>query len=1381
MSTLQHQRRQRQEPPHKGDEGTKTELKSPPKVPQDESGMFAKLMPLMMVGMAIGMITMGVLSSGSGGPNYMMLMMGGMMLLMGIAFAAQSFAGGGATVKLAQQRWNWRMYLAKVREEVDFKGAQQLERQLFSFPNPESLDSMIGSRRMWERRPGGESDKTDFSQVRVGIANRTERDHKIEPEQTISLHELDPLISTQTQAFVASRTHLVDAIPHAVRLKQYPSIGISGDLERARKLVNAMVMQFAMFHGPDDAAIVVITPRPDESAWNWIKWLPQNLHASQSDALGPTRMFYPSTQAFLDAWKSDTQHRGAFTTDAAVHPGQRYLLVVVDDGVGIEPWRDGKANCTFLVINPDSNSTADNNGLRYEIDDEAQVAEIIPFTEERQPVFVADQADFLAAFNFSRRLSGRSLSTGTDVLKGVLQTAAAPKTILELLDIDDPENVDIEEIWSRLTPKTRMQAYFGYRISDGTPIMIDLKEDDEGGSGPHGGMIGKTGSGKSEVIKSMLTYLLMTHSPEELNIVGSDFKGNATFDGFEGVPHFAAILTNMDEEKHLVDRLDDAIRSEIERRQTIIRTYGFGDILKTNRASRAGVVSPKTGTVPPYTPALLFLADEYGKTLRERPEIATLFYDVGTVGRSLAMHLLLANQKLDIGRIQGIETHLSYYFALRANRPEDSREAIGSPDAYHIPKQQIGRGYYKSGPDEPLDQFQSFYVSAPYTGMDQIREAAPARVQTGYRRPHPFTIAPVLLDEDDALDVEAEDVTAEVVEESETDPLGAPTLLSVLMRNVVGNLRHGRAHEVWLPVFGAPIALDQMIQKHPTIGQQAIDAAAKAAEIGLTRELGPFAVTLAEVDNPRKQRRDPLQVNLLQGSGNIGLVGGGKKGVSSVITSFVLGLASQNRPDVLQFYLVDMGGMKLRALSGLPHVGTVATQGQTRQIKRTIAEMEALVASRALLFEQHEVAGIEDFRKRKAAGEFSEDQDRNAPDVVLVIDGYETMIQEVDAVLTLNSYSNRIAALLDAGPRFGLHIFMSVSVMTTMLRISQHFSTQLELKQAADAQSICRDAKRVALIPNKPGFGITVEGNVTQFALPRLDGVGSPDDLFTGPVQDSCAMVAQKFEGIPGAPKVRSLPSEVDAASIRQRLTSDGVELKPMDIPLGLWEDSGDPVVLDLEEGSHLLALGDKQCGKSNLIELIADSLMASRPEGADYKFVFFDPDGRLRQLAVRALEAGCLTEKAYVTTIEAAAEMWFGLNGYYMKRAAGRGLLSDIDRTAWESPEELFIFVDGFEQFAGIDAALTQSLVTQGSNIGVHIIATNPSAGAMRYTFSQSLLSQLKNRRSPALQMSGSKDDGNLLPNVTPDVLPPGRGVLVLQGRKPALIQVGLHPSYRP
>src|SRR5690606_32462149 len=98
--------------------------------------------------------------------------------------------------------------------------------------------------------------------------------------------------------------------------------------------------------------------------------------------------------------------------------------------------------------------------------------------------------------------------------------------------------------WVQRPNREKLRVMFGGQ-SDGTPIELDLKESAQDGMGPHGALIGATGSGKSELLRSLVLALAVTHPPNSLNFALIDFKGGATFTRLDRLPHTSAVITNL--------------------------------------------------------------------------------------------------------------------------------------------------------------------------------------------------------------------------------------------------------------------------------------------------------------------------------------------------------------------------------------------------------------------------------------------------------------------------------------------------------------------------------------------------------------------------------------------------------------------------------------------------------------------------------------------------------------------------------------------------------------------------------------------------------------------------------------------------------------------
>lgn len=403
--------------------------------------------------------------------------------------------------------------------------------------------------------------------------------------------------------------------------------------------------------------------------------------------------------------------------------------------------------------------------------------------------------------------------------------------------------------------------------------------------GPHGLCVGATGSGKSELLRTIVLGMIARHSPQTLNLILIDFKGGATFLGLGKTNHVSAVVTNLSDEAYLVDRMQDALRGEIDRRQRLLRAAG--NLSGIGEYRRAAVLN--ASLIP--LPTLFIVVDEFSELLAAHPDFIEVFVAIGRLGRSLGIHLLLASQRLDEGRLRGLEAHLSYRICLKTLSAAESRIAIGVPDAYELPARP-GAAYLKVGAGQ-VHRFVALFVSGPVAGVVRDRPPAPRLLYAGLR---------------DRL------------------PAPADTGLT-LLDTVVGALAgHGPpAHAVWL----APLAASPTLESLP-------------------RDTGPdtLRVPLGVVDRTFEHRRDPLLLDLSGAAGNVAVIGGPQTGKSTALCTLVTALASTHEPHRVQVYCLDFGGGALSTLSHLPHVGAVAGRRETELAHRIVAELTDLLRRR---------------------------------------------------------------------------------------------------------------------------------------------------------------------------------------------------------------------------------------------------------------------------------------------------------------------------------------------------------------------------------------------------------------------------------------------------
>ena len=326
------------------------------------------------------------------------------------------------------------------------------------------------------------------------------------------------------------------------------------------------------------------------------------------------------------------------------------------------------------------------------------------------------------ALQIARRLAPLRLGWG-----GSSAAVADSVRLCELLGAEQPAQVpatslrlarsDVAGAGSQLRELLRVPIG---RDEAGHPVELDLKEPASGGMGPHGIMVGATGSGKSELLRSITAALAARHEPSLLNLLLIDFKGGAAFAGLEPLPHVAGLVTNLAEEPGLISRVKAALAGELERRQKLLRDGGdlssIGEyharLSRLGKAGRAG-----QDELDPF-PYLVVIVDEFGELLESEPSFIEVFNAIGRMGRSLGVHLLLATQRLDEGRIRALEPHLRYRLALRTFSAAESRNILGSPAAFELPPVP-GMGYLAV--DDSLTRFKGAIATLVNRPVSQQR------------------------------------------------------------------------------------------------------------------------------------------------------------------------------------------------------------------------------------------------------------------------------------------------------------------------------------------------------------------------------------------------------------------------------------------------------------------------------------------------------------------------------------------------------------------------------------------------------------------------------------------------------------------------------------
>ena len=1340
-------------------------------VPEQPSGSLAIQMPpekaepasmgnvLMMVVPMLGstgvMVFMAIQNSG-GNNNRSLLMGGGMLVAMlGMVGFNMYRQFSQYRTRVVTQRREYLSYLAETRDAVRKVAKKQRAYYNWVYPDPNALVTLAANgSRLWSREGG----TYDLFAFRYGSGTQPlglvfERP-PIDP-----MTEMDVVCLSAMERFINVHDH-TDNVGKFLFLGDFSHIELAGEGEAVYDEMRAIMMHLACFIDPSKLKIAVLCSADRLGEWEWVKWMPQARSSIVRDAVGPARMISTDPAELAEMIGTDIAMRGPFQYGDEI-PAYPHLLLVCDGaefpasspfgsfsgikGVTImsraREWTPMKSHTTLrLLIHPNP----DHKG--------ADVVDVITMDSMPEQAF-ADRLSAVQAEAIARRMTPFATQQNLEEADTPVGRSdeSRQKDLMELVGIGDIRDFDPEKQWRRREGRERLAAPFGV-TPEGAPVVLDIKESAQHGMGPHGLLIGATGSGKSEVLRTLVLALALTHSPEQLNLVLVDFKGGATFAGMSDLPHVSAMISNLESELSLVDRMQDALQGEMVRRQEVLREAGNYANVSDYEADR---IAGKH-EFPPL-PALFIVLDEFTEMLMAKPEFGEVFIMIGRLGRSLSVHLLLASQKMDLGKARGLESHLSYRIALKTFTENDSREVLGIPDAAKLPPLP-GSGFLKAGGDD-LVRFRASYVAAPPPArtLASISEASTAGAPSAPIEILPFTVAPVITREDTLGDK-----GEEVDQNQEIVLAGDEVWADMSEMDIAVAKMKGKgypAHQVWLPPLETP---DTFATLMPDLRPD--------PELGFVsrawRESGTLRVPLGTVDLPLEQRRETLVLDLSGAGGNFAIVGGPQTGKSTALRTIVQALSLTYTPQEVQFYVMDFGGGTFAGFANAPHVAGVATRDTEEVRTRMLAEIAAIMDDRERYFGQNGIDSMDTYRRGRLEGRY----DDGYGDVFLVIDGWGALRSEFD------SLDRQVATMMSRGLSLGVHLIVSASRWMDFRSEAQDlFGSRLELHTANPKESIVNREGASRIPKGRPGRGIDMAGHEMMIGLPRADAEQDPTTVSQG-VAYTIKKIREHLVAGEG-PKLRLLPEKITVEEILAQLPEQ--QILPSgggDMILGVEESRLGPLVFNTRAESHLYLFGDSKTGKSTFLRSIMQEITR-----------LYTPD-QAKIIAIdmrRSIMSDVPKEYTlrYITNHDAAMKDLRDVANFLRARLPGSDVTAEqIRERSWWSGPEFWVLVDDYDlavTMSGNPLAELVDLLPQASDIGLHVVLTRRMGGAARATF-EKVLQMMGDLAVTGILLSGNPSEGAIINGVKPKRAIPGRAQVIHRDLGVVSAQMASTPQHR-
>lgn len=315
---------------------------------------------------------------------------------------------------------------------------------------------------------------------------------------------------------------------------------------------------------------------------------------------------------------------------------------------------------------------------------------------DREVKFVPDLAPDGVFNNFCRRLAASG--TRPDRTENSVPSVCSLEELLPF----SPE--DTASRWTSSASTPGLAAPMGLRAAG--PMVLDLQTD-----GPHLLVAGTTGSGKSELLRSLVLALALSHPPERVNFLFIDFKGGSGLGPLAGLVHCVGVLTDLS--AHELDRTLASLRAEIRFREEALAKAAVPDLAAYREA-------PASRERP--LPHLVIVIDEFRMLVDDAPEVLRELMRIASIGRSLGLHLVMATQRPQGALTADIRANVTSSIALRVQSDMESHDIINTKAAAGISLNTPGRAFVARGMEAPLEfQAASTGTAVRHLGLEQFK------------------------------------------------------------------------------------------------------------------------------------------------------------------------------------------------------------------------------------------------------------------------------------------------------------------------------------------------------------------------------------------------------------------------------------------------------------------------------------------------------------------------------------------------------------------------------------------------------------------------------------------------------------------------------------
>lgn len=996
-------------------------------------------------------------------------------------------------------------------QKAKIESIAKVQREVTNRENPtpaECISTIMELKRnLWERMV---TDK-DFLNVRIGMSY----DNlciSVKSRTDLNGFQLEDDEIRELTEQIIEETRIVDNIPAKIDILHNNTIGVIGDRRKSINSIRNLLISLSALHCFTEVKIVGIFDESEREVWSPMRWLP---HSWDDEKQVCTLAFNREETHILCEQmyemikvRLENGRQNSFNLPYYVFIIGTKALVENEPIMGILTANHDNIGVSSIFMFDTMYSLP--YGCKYIVDmDEGPC--MYPSGEMNNRVFFTEDSPTSNKVfdSFVRRMSAIEL-------EGFATRGGVPESIsfLEGYDVKTIEELNVWKRWTTSKPYRSLAAPIGKMAGDKI-FYFDIHEKMHG---PHGLVAGTTGSGKSELLQTWILSMAVNYSPYDIAFVIIDYKGGGMANQLEPLPHVVGKITNIDSD---ISRALLSLDSENKRREILFEKYGVNHINKYQELYHNGQVSEPL-------PHLIIVADEFAELKKEESGFIDSLIKMARVGRSLGVHLVLATQKPSGVVDDQIWSNSQFQICLKVQNATDSREMIKRPDAAGIT--QPGRAYINSG--QLFELFQSFWSGASYSGKkddDFVKDCQVKIVGPLGNREKVISRKNESKDSKDEL-TSIISYISDLAEQNGIKKLQGP----------------------WLPELPSILSLNDVIESLP------VDALWAKPKEWLSIPVGIF-------DIPQKQLQGKQYIDFAR-DGHLAIYGISGSGKTTLLKTIVTSLCREFAPNDVNIYILDLSGWSLNIFESMPHVGSVALDGEDDKYEKFGKMIEKEMDERKRIFMKHAVSSLALYR---------EGVSQDLPAIFIIIDN---IVHLGELYPNLEPILINVAA---HGTTYGIYlVYTSNGTTGVSYKIHQNTKNSIafELKDKGDYPSM---VGRIAngKLPNVPGRALIKGNPPTLFHTAMYESGTSEKERITN-LNCLIKKLSEKWDGN----EVKAIPVMADTVSIDE--LSDAYHVFER-IPVGVDYDDIETAYIDVSENYCVMVAGNTHKDTSRILAML--------------------------------------------------------------------------------------------------------------------------------------------------------------------------------------------------